>query len=260
MKNRPLILVTNDDGVYSPGLAAAASVAAEMGDILIAAPHTQQTGMGRSFPRNEDTGIIDEVEIEINGKFMKAYAVHGSPSLSVAHGVMELSGRRPDLCISGINYGENLGTCLTCSGTLGAVFEANSYGIPGIAVSLSADFDTQRSNEFAENDWEASKAILRKYTQEFLEHGMPKGVDVWNINVPNGIKYPYPSRVTTQSRQNYYYFVHPPKRDYRSPFRLGSELTVEIESLEKDSDIYAIYVDHMISATPLNLQMSVAFH
>ena len=133
MKNRPLILVTNDDGIHSPGLYAAAQAAAKIGDVLIAAPHTQQTGMGRSFPRCPDDGIIEEIDVqermreefwyeEMYDGEIRAYAVHGSPARAVAHGVLELADRKPDLCVSGINYGENLGTCLTCSGTMGALF------------------------------------------------------------------------------------------------------------------------------------------
>ena len=91
MKNRSLILVTNDDGIHSPGLYVAAQAAAKIGDVLIAAPHTQQTGMGRSFPRCPDDGIIEEIDAqermrggfwyeEMHDREIRAYAVHGSPA------------------------------------------------------------------------------------------------------------------------------------------------------------------------------------
>ena len=96
---KPLILITNDDGIHSPGLAAAACAAADLADILIVAPHTQQTGMARAFPRTEDAGIIEEEWIQINGQEVRGYGVHGSPALAVAHGVLELAERKPDLCI-----------------------------------------------------------------------------------------------------------------------------------------------------------------
>ena len=254
--DRPLIMITNDDGIHSPGLKAAAEAVADMGDLLIAAPHTQQTGRGRAFPYTEETGIIDAVEISINGRLHTAYAVHGSPAYAVAHGVLELAGRKPDLCISGINYGENLGTTITCSGTLGAAFEANSYGIPAIAVSISAELRKQRLNEFDEIDWNSSKKILQIYTEQVLTEGMPKDVGVWNINVPAGMKEPYTYRITSQSVQNYFNFIRPPKRNYREPYRLKSKLEVDRKTLEKDSDIYAIYIDQIISVTPLKIQMS----
>lgn len=283
MKNRPLILVTNDDGIHSPGLYAAAQVAAKTGDVLIAAPHTQQTGMGRSFPICPDDGIIEKVP----GR-MLAYAVHGSPARAVAHGVLELADRKPDLCVSGINYGENLGTCLTCSGTLGALFEASSHGIPGIAVSVEADLSRQHSEDFGEMDWSAAQSVLERYIRKALklsderiyedgnsdkaeckENASEKNsseleqreqigmADAWNINVPAGLQFPYPERRTVLSRQNYFYFVKPEKRDYSRPYRLKSEKLVDMESLEKDSDIYAVYVDRVASVTLLNFDMSV---
>ena len=111
MKKRPLILVTNDDGIHSPGLYAAASVAVKSGDVLIAAPHTQQTGMGRSFPGYPDNGVIEKIETEdmklsgeITGNKILAYGIHGTPALAVAHGILELAEHTPDLCISGISY------------------------------------------------------------------------------------------------------------------------------------------------------------
>ena len=262
MTNRPLILVTNDDGIHSPGLYAAAQVAAKTGDVLIAAPHTQQTGMGRSFPRCPDDGIIEKMP----GRIL-AYAVHGSPARAVAHGVLELADRKPDLCVSGINYGENLGTCLTCSGTLGALFEASSHGIPGIAVSVEADLSRQHSEDFGEMDWSAAQSILERYIRQVLEEGMPgksnpgekqaARADAWNINVPAGLPFPYPERKTVLSWQNYFYFMKPEKRDYGQPYRLKSEQIVDMESLEKDSDIYALYVDRVASVTLLNFDMSV---
>lgn len=266
MKNRPLILVTNDDGIHSPGLYAAASTAAKTGDVLIAAPHTQQTGMGRSFPRCPDDGILEKTAIparmlceKIQCGEIRGYSVHGSPALAVAHGVLEIADRKPDLCISGINYGENLGTCLTCSGTLGALFEAASYGIPGIAVSVEADLSEQHSEKFDEKNWTAAQEILERYIRKVLEEGMPEGVDAWNINVPDGLEYPYPVVRTIQSRQNYFSFVRPKKRTYGKPYRLKSEKIVDMENLEWNSDIYAVYVDRIASATLLNFDMSVRF-
>lgn len=254
---KPLILITNDDGIRSPGLIAAAEAVADIGDILIAAPHTQQTGMGRAFPRMEDTGMIEEEAVEIRGWPVRAYGVHGSPAFAVAHGILELSGRRPDLCISGINYGENMGAVLTCSGTLGAAFEAVSHGVPAIAVSLEADLDIQRSNEFRAADFGPSMELLRIWTARVLEEGMPKHVDILNINVPAAPRHPGEYRITAQSRQNYFEFIRPGKRDLHRPFSLRSRLHVDEETLEKDSDIYAVYVDKTASVTPVNIVMSI---
>lgn len=254
---KPLIMITNDDGIKSPGLLAAAKAAEPYGDLLIVAPNRQQTGMARAFPRTEETGRIEKVEMCLGTRKHTAYAVHGSPALAVAHGVVELSERKPDLCISGINYGENLGTTITCSGTLGAAFEANSYGIPGIAVSMAMEYGKYRSEEFDEVDWEPAKMILRKFIEDVLVQGMPEKTDIWNINVPADLKGPIAYRITTQSKQNNYYFVKPEKRELDKPYRLKSVQYVDMKSLEKDSDIYTVYVENKISVTPLSLDMSV---
>ena len=256
MMKKPLIMLTNDDGIRSPGLMAAAEAAAAYGELFIAAPAVQQTGMGRAFPRTKGSGIIEETLMNVEGRDYRAYAVHGSPALAVAHGVMELSERKPDLCISGINYGENLGTTLTCSGTLGAAFEASSHGIPGIAVSAAVEYGKHRSEEFDVIDWKPAKTILRQFVEDVLIHGMPKGTDIWNINVPAYIKEPFSYRITVQSRQNYFYFIKPEKRRFDKPYSLKAMQYVDVDSLEKNSDIYAVYVENKISVTPLSVDMT----
>lgn len=160
------------------------------------------------------------------------------------------------LCISGVNYGENLGTTLTCSGTLGAVFEASSHGIPGIAVSVAVEYGKHRSEEFDALDWKPAKTILRQFIEDVLTHSMPKGTDIWNINVPACVKEPFLHRITTQSRQNYFCFVKPEKRELGKPYSLKSIQHVDVDSLEKNSDIYAVYVENKISVTPLSIDMT----
>lgn len=254
---KPLILITNDDGIRSPGIAAAAEAVADLGELLVVAPHKQQTGMGRAFPREEDTGKIDLTELTINDEKILAYGLHGSPALSVAHGVLELSSRKIDLCISGINYGENVGSILTCSGTLGAAFEASSHGIPAIAASLEMDMKVHWTNEFEDNDWTEAKQMLRKVAEQVLLEGMPKQVDILNINVPKDVQNPGEYRITTQSRQSYFEFLSPPKREFKEPYQLGSRCHIDEKTLEKDSDIYAVHIDKITSITPLSTDFSV---
>ena len=253
---RPLILVTNDDGINSPGLIAAVEAVFDLGDVLVSAPHTQQTGMGRAFPRTNEVGIIDETPLKINDTIIKGYGVHGSPAFSVAHGILELADRKPDLCISGINYGENVGLSVTCSGTLGATFEADSHGIPSMAVSIQADLSVQRTNEYINADWSAAKKVLRTFAKKILNEGMPENVNIYNINVPACPKNSNEFRFTMQSRQNYFEFVKPTKRDLNKPYALKSRLFVDVERLERNSDIYALYIDQTTSVTPINTNMS----
>lgn len=251
---KKLILITNDDGVFSPGLWAVAEAVMDLGELLIVAPMQQQTSMGRSFPRTDRTGIIEKVTIKLNEKPYEAYGVHGSPAYAVAHGVLELAGRKPDLCISGINYGENLGLSITCSGTLGAAFEANSHGIPAIAVSRQVDLSLQHESNYADMDWEASKKITFECASMILKRGLPDRVSVLNINVPEGAT---KKRITRQSKLNYSVFIKPEKRDFKNNYLLKSRLDVEQENTEKNSDIYAFFFDKIISITPLTWDFSV---
>ena len=130
-----LILVTNDDGIQSPGLWAAAGALLPLGRVVIAAPREQQTSTGRSLPVSSD-GRILAYPLEIAGQTLEAYSVGGTPAQAVLHAVLEILPERPDLVVSGINYGENVGSGVTISGTVGAALEAGALGIPALAVSL----------------------------------------------------------------------------------------------------------------------------
>ena len=117
MKNtKPHILLTNDDGIRSPGLWAAASELSKIGYVTVAAPREQSTGMGRSLPSTSD-GVIRKEQVQVNGQSWDVYAVGGTPAQAVLHGVLEIVPHKPDLIVSGINYGENVGLGITISGT-----------------------------------------------------------------------------------------------------------------------------------------------
>lgn len=256
-KERPLILITNDDGIHSPGLRAAAEAALGLGELVIAAPNHQQTAMGRAFPRTEDLGKIEKVPYEINGVEIPAYSVHGSPAYAVAYGILELADRKPDLCISGINYGENMGMILTCSGTLGAAFEAASQGIMAVAVSAEIDLEQQFKEDFMDYNWEYAKESVRKWAAWALDKKNASEIDVLNINVPMCPRTCGEYRITTQSREKYLEFCCPPKRALDEPYSLKAEKKVDLEKLEKESDIYAVCVDKIVSVTPLTTIMSL---
>lgn len=253
---KPLILITNDDGIYSPGLLAAAEAVSELGELLICAPIFQQTGMSRSFPRTEDLGIIEKISLTVNEKQVIGYGVHGSPAFAVAYGVCEIADRKPDLCISGINYGENLGLVLSCSGTVGAALEADSYDIPSIAVSKEVELSIQHNSNYSNENWDIEKEIIKKMVNMILLKGMPGKARILNINVPQGVMSANEYVWTRQSRQNYFSFIKPLHRNFDEPFCLKAKLTVDIDTLEKDSDIHAVYVDNKISITPLTWDMT----
>jgi len=141
---RPLILVTNDDGLLSPGLHAAAEAVADLGDLLLVAPATQQTAMSRAFFGGPDAGVVEQVDLHIAGRSVPGFAITGSPVMAVTHAVLELADRPIALCVSGVNYGENIGGTIGVSGTIGAALEADAHGI----ANLLQRAGEQLSNEF----------------------------------------------------------------------------------------------------------------
>lgn len=248
---KPLILITNDDGISSPGLLAAAEAVDSFADILISAPASQQTSMGRAFPRSKDMGIIDSVKLNVNNKTITGYAVHSSPAFSVTHGVLELSSRTPDLIISGVNYGENLGTTLTCSGTLGAILEGNIHGIPGIAFSVPADISIQRSNAFPSFDWDSIKNVISFWVKKLLKDKYICGTRWLNINIPIPVPDLNNFVYTRQSNQNFFNSVKPKPRDFSKPFEFETVRNYSLEDLDPKDDIYAVFIKKSISVTPI---------
>ena len=109
-----------------------------LGYVTVVAPREQSSGMGRSLPNTSD-GIITEQRVQVNSQEWTVYAVGGSPAQAVLHGILEIMPEKPDLVVSGINYGENVGLGITVSGTVGAAMEAAGLGYPALAMSLQAD-------------------------------------------------------------------------------------------------------------------------
>ena len=139
---KPKILITNDDGIHSPGLRAAAEAAQSIGEVTIAAPRHQQTGMGRSLTGNREARL-EQINYLVNGRNITAFHCECSPALVVRHCLKTVfHDNKPDLLISGINYGENLGFNVTCSGTVGAALEGASFGIPSIAISKQTEIES----------------------------------------------------------------------------------------------------------------------
>ncbi len=112
-KSRPLILVTNDDGIGSPGLLAAVRCVLDLGEVWVVAPQVQQSGSGRSFPVHKVE--VEESTLVVDGNPVPAFALNTSPAQAVRNGLLRFVPRRPDLAISGINYGENVGSTVTIS-------------------------------------------------------------------------------------------------------------------------------------------------
>jgi 5'-nucleotidase len=253
---RPLILLTNDDGIHSPGLKAAVEAVADLGDLLIVAPRYQQTAMSRSLPIAPDTGIIEQFTLEYQGSTYPLYAVHGSPAQSVMHGVLEITTRKPTLCISGINYGENMGAAVTISGTIGAALQAAAMGIPSLAVSTETDISIHHSDTYGHHNWEISAYFTRHFADLILRNGLVHDIALLNVNVPATATQDTEVRATIQSRQSYFISYTQGERDYASSYRFSYRANVDYDNLEPNSDIKAFIQDRVVTVTPLSLDMT----
>jgi len=253
--SNPLILVTNDDGVASLGLRAAVRAAMPLGELLVAAPSRQRSGAGRSFSR--EAGTIEPYPLEIDARSITAYQVDASPALIVLHAVVELAPRPPTLVISGINYGENIGNDVTSSGTIGAALQAAICGIPALAASLQTPKE-MHVDPCDTVDFTAAIHFTRFFAHRMLNARLPFDVDVLKVDVPSEATPETPWRLTRVSRHAYYVTV-PPERD--NPGKGGSvglDYTCHAhpELTEPDSDIYALRVDHVVSVTPLSIDLT----
>ncbi|MFZ4815910.1 MAG: 5'/3'-nucleotidase SurE [Phototrophicaceae bacterium] len=247
---RPLILFTNDDGILSPGLWTVAEAFADMADILIVAPINQQSGTGRSLPSSSTGAIVPQ-----EGKLLPAFAVDGTPAQAVQHGIMEIATRRPDLVISGINYGENTGNGVTISGTVGASLEAASFGIPSIAVSQQTDHNQHLSYSKLV-DFTVAAQFTRRFAEWMLGSRLPSDVDLLKLDVPMGATLDTEWRMTRLSKKRVYWPTVPDRTTSYSPQTLGYTMTLDARDAEPDSDVYAVFVDKVISLTPISLDMT----
>lgn len=172
MHNKPLILVTNDDGIVAPGIKALISVMKTIGDVVVVAPDSPQSAMGHAITINS-TLHIDKINLD--DEVLAAYSCSGTPVDCVKLGVHEILKRKPDICVSGINHGSNSSINVIYSGTMSAAVEAGIEGVPAIGFSL-LDYNWNA-------DFEAVKDFVKTITLQVLQNGLPKGV-VLNVNFP----------------------------------------------------------------------------
>ncbi len=242
---KPLILVTNDDGITAPGLRALIKYMKDLGEVVVVAPDNPQSGMGHAITL-DNTLYLQKVSIDLQNGAPSEYSCSGTPADCVKLALQELLGRKPDICVSGINHGSNSSINVIYSGTMSAAIEAGIEGVPAIGFSL-CDYSW-------EADFGPAETSVKRIVSEAIEKGIPKGV-VLNVNIPRvnagnlkGIK------ICRQARANW-----KEKFDKRTN-PMGKDyywLTGEFELLDRgeDTDEWAL-ANGYISVVPTQFDLT----
>jgi 5'-nucleotidase len=224
MSHEPTILVTNDDGIFSPGIKFLASVAARFGKIIVVAPDKPQSGMGHAITINSTLRVQRTNYHNASAE----YSCTGTPVDCVKMAVNHIMKKRPDLVVSGINHGSNSSINVIYSGTMSAAIEGALEGTPSIGFSL-CDYAM-------EADFTQAEEYIAKIIAEVLEKKMPKGICL-NVNIPKlkagelkGIK------VVRQARANWVERFEERKDPYGREYYwlTGEFVNFEPESLDTD--------------------------
>lgn len=253
-KSKPQILLTNDDGILSPGLWAAAAALSKLGFVTVTAPREQASGAGRSLPNTSD-GIIEEKRVRVNSQEWTVFSIGGTPAQTVLHGVYEVMKKKPDLVISGINYGENVATGVTISGTVGAALEGASLGIPSIAVSLEADPKYHLTYSEDLSFMVAAEFTLR-IARLLLKKKLPADVDVLKVDVPADATVDTPWQLTRVSRQRYYEPIAPVRASWSERGIINYREAGEFDHEPQNTDVYVLRKKRMVSVAPLSLDLT----
>jgi 5'-nucleotidase len=232
------IMVTNDDGIHAAGIIALAEAMAELGTVTVIAPDRERSAAGHSLTLHSPLRIF-----ELRTGW---YAVDGTPTDCVNMGIHNMLPVIPDLVVSGINHGANLGDDITYSGTVAAAMEANLMGIPAIAFSLTT---YEQSNHFGD-----AAQIAVQIARQVITNGLPSDTFL-NVNIPNfpGDRILEPL-ITRQGKRSFIGKIvdktDPRGRKY---FWVGSEEPHRND--EPGTDFYAINRRH-VSVTPLHLDLT----
>ena len=227
--SEPLILVTNDDGVHAPGILALARALSDAGEVWLVAPDREASASSQSLTLKHPLRA-EKVEPGV-------FAVDGTPADCVNLAIVKLLPRRPELVVSGINRGPNLGEDVFYSGTVGGAREGTFFGVPSIAVSLAAR---------AETDYSPAASFAARLSALVLEKGLPERT-LLNVNVPPGD--PKDAAITVQGRRQHEGAILEGLDPRRRPYYWIEEGKDNWHSDEM-SDIHAIRRG-LISITPL---------
>jgi 5'-nucleotidase len=239
---RKYILVSNDDGINAPGIAALATALEAIADIVIVAPEKQQSAVGHAITMSDPL----RVQKVHRGEKLYGYAVNGTPADCVKIAIRAILERKPDLVVSGINHGSNTAISVIYSGTVSAATEGTILGIPSMAVSLTTfapDADFSYAAKFAVH---MAKLILEK--------GLPKGT-LLNVNVPAVPEAEIAGAVVTKQGKSVWNDVFEARRDpaNREYFWLKGDL----EELDAGEDIdQGAILQNKVSVTPIQYDLT----
>ncbi|MGE5632508.1 MAG: 5'/3'-nucleotidase SurE [Caulobacteraceae bacterium] len=237
------ILISNDDGIYSNGLYELAKALSSIGKVSVVAPDKEQSAIGHAITMHQPLRCKKIKMLDLDAD---AWWVNGTPADCIKLGIESLLKTRPDLIVSGINNGENLGTDIIYSGTVSAAIEGSIFNIPAIAVSYA---------KHGETGFSRPAAYALDIIKQVIEKGIPKGT-VINVNIPNlekseninGVKI---TKLGVKKYRNNFEERKDPRGN--SYYWLAGELVEE--DIPEDSDIYAIRKGY-ISITPINIDLT----
>jgi len=234
---RPVIVVTNDDGVNAEGIISLARALKDAGRVVVVAPDQERSAASHSITLHRP--------LRISALSRDVYAVDGTPTDCVMLGVHEILKRRPDIVISGINHGANLGDDVHYSGTVSAAFEGGILGIPSVAISLAVK---------GHRNFRPASRFAAKLVRTLLEKKLPPGI-ILNVNVPDLPAGRIKGAVLTKQGKRNYGSVIVEKVDPRSKkyYWIGGDES-GFEDIEK-SDCNAVR-DGWISITPLRVNLT----
>lgn len=232
------ILVTNDDGIQSPGLDRLADDLASVGQVTVVAPDRERSASSHSLTLHRPLRVHERGE--------RRFAIDGTPSDCVYLGVVRVCDPRPDLVVSGINRGSNIGDDVTYSGTIAAAIEGTILGIPSFAISQVGGHDVD------EYDFRDAGIVAEELARKIVDDGLPADI-LLNVNVPPGdIR---GIRCTRQGKHIYEEVVHEatdPRGE--SYYWIGSGEASHVDQ-PADTDYMAVHQGH-VSVTPLHLDLT----
>lgn len=248
------ILLTNDDGVMSPGLWALRRTLSKLGETVVVAPDGPRSATSMSLTFHKPLRIS-----KVSVDHVDAFSVSGNPADCVSLGIIKvLKGSRPSIVVSGINPGDNTSVqVVVTSGTVAAAIYASIMGIPAVAFSAVVTEEPPNVEEY-ETKLRRGLEMAGRIVHWIITNGLPQKVDFLNVNFPSHIVEQTPVRITRLARRRYDDFVverlDPRKRPYY--WQTGSLLGAG--EYEKDTDVYAAHVEHAVSITPMSLDMSTS--